>query len=159
MYLCSAMRRNRHILLIACLMTNIAQGQAVRNDTITDRTHQLREVTVTESRRQHEVKSTAPLRILDHEQMLSLGVTDVADALHRMAGVTLRDYGGAGGLKTVSVRGFSAKHTGVSYDGIMLSDCQSGHVIHSIMWHTSRWLWGIMTTSSSLPATLLLLLC
>ena len=42
------MRRNRHMLLIACLMTNIAQGQAVRNDTITDRTHQLREVTVTE---------------------------------------------------------------------------------------------------------------
>ena len=122
------MRRNRHILLIACLMTNIAQGQAVRNDTITDRTHQLREVTVTESRRQHEVRSTAPLRILDREQMLSLGVTDVADALHRMAGVTLRDYGGAGGLKTVSVRGFSAKHTGVCYDGIMLSDCQSGEI-------------------------------
>ncbi len=122
------MRRNRHILLIACLMTNIAQGQAVRNDTITDRTHQLREVTVTESRRQHEVRSTAPLRILDREQMLSLGVTDVADALHRMAGITLRDYGGAGGLKTVSVRGFSAKHTGVSYDGIMLSDCQSGEI-------------------------------
>ncbi len=122
------MRRNRHILLIACLMTNIAQGQAVRNDTITDRTHQLREVTVTESRRQHEVRSTAPLRILDREQMLNLGVTDVADALHRMAGITLRDYGGAGGLKTVSVRGFSAKHTGVSYDGIMLSDCQSGEI-------------------------------
>lgn len=122
------MRRNRHILLIACLMTNIAQGQAVRNDTITDRTHQLREVTVTESRRQHEVRSTAPLRILDREQMLSLGVTDMADALHRMAGITLRDYGGAGGLKTVSVRGFNAKHTGVSYDGIMLSDCQSGEI-------------------------------
>jgi hypothetical protein len=49
-------------------MTNIAQGQAVRNDTITDRTHQLREVTVTESRRQHEVRSTVPLRILDQEQ-------------------------------------------------------------------------------------------
>ena len=109
-------------------MTNIAQGQAVRNDTITDRIHQLREVTVTESRRQHEVRSTAPLRILDREQMLNLGVTDVADALHRMAGITLRDYGGAGGLKTVSVRGFSAKHTGVSYDGIMLSDCQSGEI-------------------------------
>ena len=74
------------------------------------------------------MRSTAPLRILDREQMLSLGVTDVADALHRMAGITLRDYGGAGGLKTVSVRGFSAKHTGVSYDGIMLSDCQSGEI-------------------------------
>ena len=57
-----------------------------------------------------------------------MGVTDVADALHRIPGVTLRDYGGAGGMKTVSVRGFGAKHTGVSYDGIMLSDCQSGEI-------------------------------
>ena len=88
----------------------------------------MREVTVTESRRQHEVTSTAPLRVIDREQMLSLGVTDMADALHRIPGVTLRDYGGAGGLKTVSVRGFGAKHTGVSYDGIMLSDCQSGEI-------------------------------
>ena len=105
-----------------------ASGQSVRRDTVTDRTHQLREVMVTESRRQQEVTSTAPLHIINREQMLSLGVTDVADALHRIPGVTLRDYGGAGGLKTVSVRGFGAKHTGVSYDGVMLSDCQSGEI-------------------------------
>ena len=111
-----------------CLLTLSAKGQEVRNDTITDKTHQLREVTITESRRQHEVTSTAPLHILDREQMLTLGVTDVADALHRIPGVTLRDYGGAGGLKTVSVRGFGAKHIGVSYDGVMLSDCQSGEI-------------------------------
>ena len=113
---------------MACLLTHIANGQEVRNDTITDRTHQLREVTITESRRQHVVTSTAPLHLIDRGQMLSLGMTDVADALHRIPGVTLRDYGGAGGMKTVSVRGFGAKHTGVSYDGIMLSDCQSGEV-------------------------------
>ena len=95
-----------------CLFAATAKGQEVRNDTVTDRTHQLREVTVTESRRQHVVTSTAPLHILDSDEMLSLGVTDVADALHRIPGVTLRDYGGAGGLKTVSVRGFGAKHTG-----------------------------------------------
>ena len=111
-----------------CLLTLSAKGQEVRNDTITDKTHQLREVTITESRRQHEVTSTAPLHILDREQLLTLGVTDVADALHRIPGVTLRDYGGAGGLKTVSVRGFGAKHIGVSYDGVMLSDCQSGEI-------------------------------
>ena len=64
-----------------CLLTLSAKGQEVRNDTITDKTHQLREVTITESRRQHEVTSTAPLHILDREQMLTLGVTDVADAL------------------------------------------------------------------------------
>lgn len=122
------MRRYRPLLIIACLLTNSVNGQEIHRDTITDRTHQLREVTVTESRRQHMVTSTAPLHMIDREQMLSLGVTDVADALHRIPGVTLRDYGGAGGMKTVSVRGFGAKHTGVSYDGIMLSDCQSGEI-------------------------------
>lgn len=116
------------ILTMTGLLATTVSGQEVRNDTITDRVHQLREVTITESRRQHEVKSTAPLYIIDREQMLTLGVTDVADALHRIPGVTLRDYGGAGGLKTVSVRGFGAKHTGVSYDGILLSDCQSGEI-------------------------------
>lgn len=116
------------ILLLPTLTSLTAQGQDVRNDTVTDRTHQLQEVTVTESRRQHTVTSTAPLYVIDSDQMLTLGITDVADALHRIPGVTLRDYGGAGGLKTVSVRGFSAKHTGISYDGVMLSDCQSGEI-------------------------------
>ena len=116
------------LLLIPFLLPVTAEGQINRNDTVTDRVHQLQEVTVTESRRQHTLTSTAPLHLLDHEQMLSLGVTDVADALHRIPGVTLRDYGGAGGMKTVSVRGFGAKHTGVSYDGVMLSDCQSGEI-------------------------------
>ena len=119
---------HKPLIAALCLLSAAAKGQEARNDTVTDRTHQLREVTVTESRRQHEVTSTAPLHILDQEQMLTLGVTDIADALHRIPGVTLRDYGGAGGMKTVSVRGFGAKHTGVSYDGIVLSDCQSGEI-------------------------------
>jgi outer membrane cobalamin receptor len=72
--------------------------------------------------------STAPLHLMDRRDMLQMGVTDMADALHRLPGITLRDYGGAGGMKTVSVRGFGAKHTGVSYDGVMLSECQSGEI-------------------------------
>ena len=92
--------RNESVFLffLPCLPL-MAQGQDVRNDTVTDRTHQLQEITVTESRRQHQVTSTAPLRLIDQEQMLTLGVTDMADALHRLPGVTLRDYGGAGGQK------------------------------------------------------------
>lgn len=85
-------------------------------------------VTVTDKARHTTAATTAPLRIIDSEAMLRLGVTDIADALHRMPGVTLRDYGGAGGMKTVSVRGFGARHTGVSYDGIALSDCQTGEI-------------------------------
>ena len=120
--------RQRLLFSLTSLLSLMAQGQVVRNDTVTDRTHQLREVIVTEKGKQQIVTSTAPLHIIDKDQMLSLGVTDVADALHRLPGVTIRDYGGAGGMKTVSVRGFGAKHTGVSYDGVMISDCQSGEI-------------------------------
>lgn len=97
-------------------------------DTIVGRVHELEGVTVTESQRRHTLTSTAPLHLLDRREMLSMGITDMADALHRLPGITLRDYGGAGGMKTVSVRGFGAKHTGVSYDGVMLSECQSGEI-------------------------------
>ena len=43
-------------------------------------------------------------------------------------GVTVKDYGGIGGLKTVSVRSLGANHTTVSYDGIALTDVQSGQI-------------------------------
>ena len=68
------------------------------------------------------------MHVLDRHDMQVQGVVDMADALHRLPGITLRDYGGAGGMKTVSVRGFGAKHTGVSYDGMLLSECQSGEI-------------------------------
>ena len=115
------------IIAVGLIMTACpVHAQEHRNDTVTDRIHQLQEVTVTESRRTHIITSTAPLHILGRQEMLQMGVTDMADALHRLPGITLRDYGGAGGMKTVSVRGMGAKHTGVSYDGVMLSDCQNG---------------------------------
>ena len=91
-------------------------------------TDTLQEVTVTETRHSHALKSTAPMHVIDRHDMSVMGITDMADALHRLPGITLRDYGGAGGMKTVSVRGFGTKHTGVSYDGVMLSECQSGEI-------------------------------
>ncbi len=106
----------------------VTVGATAQTDTITGRVHQLEGVTVTKSLRQRVLTSTAPLQLLDRQDMLAMGVTDMADALNRIPGITLRDYGGAGGMKTVAVRGFGAKHTGVSYDGIMLSDCQSGEI-------------------------------
>ena len=105
-----------------------AMAQDLRHDTIADRTHWLEGVTVTESGRQRVMTSGTPYHLLERENFQRVGATDVADALHRIPGITLRDYGGAGGMKTVSVRGFGARHTGVSYDGVMLSDCQSGEI-------------------------------
>lgn len=78
--------------------------------------------------RARDIVSTAPKYTLSSENMASLGISDITTALHKLPGVTLRDYGGAGGLKTISVRGFGAQHTAVVYDGVTLSDCQSGQI-------------------------------
>ena len=88
----------------------------------------LQEFEVVSERVRREVTSTAPLFNLTNERMKTMGVTDISDALHRLPGINIRDYGGAGGMKTVSVRGFGTTHTGVIYDGIVLSDCQSGKI-------------------------------
>lgn len=67
-----------------------------------------------------------PSQLITSEQMSHLPVKDFGDALKYMAGTQVKDYGGLGGLKTVSVRSLSASHTGVFYDGLPVSDCNSG---------------------------------
>lgn len=110
-----------------CITAGLLAAQPARasNDTIA---HTLQEYEVVSERVRKEVSSSAPLFNLSNERMKTMGVTDISDALHRLPGVNIRDYGGAGGLKTVSVRGFGSAHTGVIYDGIVLSDCQNGNV-------------------------------
>ena len=88
----------------------------------------LGELEVVTTRVKEDVISTSPLFRLDEEKMRSMGVTDLTDALHRMPGLNIRDYGGAGGMKTVSARGLGSNHTGVIYDGVALSDAQSGQI-------------------------------
>ena len=74
------------------------------------------------------VSSSTPQYNLDSEIIRQTGITDISEAMRRLPGVNLRDYGGAGGLKTVSVRGLGSEHTAVIYDGVSLSDCQSGQI-------------------------------
>lgn len=117
----------RHIaLILSCMAIDAIAGPDIE---IADSlSHTLSEVVVEANAASKEAVSTAPLRIVDRVQMLRTGVGNVSDALTRMPGVNLRDYGGAGGLKTVSVRGFGAGHTGVVFDGVPLSDVQSGQI-------------------------------
>ena len=91
-------------------------------------THLLQEVEVNGNVIRKDVSSTAPAYRISAADMQKMGVTDISDALHRLPGINLRDYGGAGGMKTASVRGFGAEHTGVIYDGVALSDCQNGRI-------------------------------
>lgn len=115
------------VFLLACSVSMLSNAQNVDNDTI-DNSYQLQDIIITENKKKNEITSTAPLYIISNKNLNIAGITDIADALNRIPGITIRDYGGAGGMKTVSVRSFGTQHTGVSYDGIMLSDCQSGQI-------------------------------
>lgn len=69
-----------------------------------------------------------PRHTLDSAQFMRLGATSLTEALHHLPGLNIRDYGGAGGLKTVSVRGMGATHTQVMVDGLPVSNAQQGAV-------------------------------
>ncbi len=89
---------------------------------------ELQEVHVTADRENRHLKATSPSHSLNASQMLTTGVTDISDALRRLPGVNLRDYGGSGGMKTISVRGLGTQHTGVIYDGVAIGDIQGGQI-------------------------------
>ena len=74
----------------------------------------------------HTVNTPVPVQVLGKEALGRINSISVADAVKYFAGVNVKDYGGIGGLKTVSLRSLGANHTGVSYDGFLLGDAQGG---------------------------------
>ncbi len=104
-----------HLLPAACLHAQ-------------DTAHVLDEVDVLSRKLPATGKSVVPVQQLKKETISNLNSLSVADAVKYFSGVLVKDYGGIGGLKTVSVRSLGANHTGVMYDGIMLSDVQGGQV-------------------------------
>ena len=111
------------ILAIASLSTNHVQAQ---EDTI--KIHQLQEVIVPGKARPNTTQQAAPLQIITRPGIERLGLQDMSEVVRLFSGVTVKDYGGIGGLKTVSIRSLGAQHTAVSYDGVSISDTQSGQV-------------------------------
>ena len=73
-------------------------------------------------------RAAAPMQALQRQELERMGVSAVSDAVKHMSGVQVKDYGGIGGLKTISVRSLGAQHTAVMYDGVAVSDCQTGQV-------------------------------
>lgn len=76
----------------------------------------------------HATSTPTPVQTLDAAQLHTLGLTTVADALKQLTGVSVQDYGGLGGMKTVSVRNMGAAHTAVCYDGVPVSNCMAGQI-------------------------------
>ena len=116
------MRQLAGFFLLLCPLSMTAQ--TVTNDS----TPTIDEVVVKGFRVPGNVLASTPIQTLSHTDMERLGIHDMGDALKRFAGVQVKDYGGVGGMKTVNIRGLGAGHTGVTYDGVQVGDCQSGQV-------------------------------
>lgn len=114
-------------MLAACLTGLPAGSFAQQKDSISSE-HKLGEIEVTEKRLSSSSRSATLLQVMDKQSLERLGVQDLSAAIRHFSGVTVKDYGGIGGLKTVSIRGLGSQHTAVSYDGVPVSNSQSGDV-------------------------------
>lgn len=88
----------------------------------------LHKVTVSGLKKKNTFTAATPLQTLNSETLQQINAPSVGDAARYFSGVQVKDYGGVGGLKTVSVRSLGAAHTGILYDGIPASDVQSGQI-------------------------------
>jgi vitamin B12 transporter len=93
-----------------------------------DSTRVLKKVTVTASPKQNAYLAAVPVQILDQERLQELNAESIADAAKYFSGVLIKDYGGVGGLKTISVRSLGALNTGILYDGVPVADAQTGQI-------------------------------
>lgn len=75
-----------------------------------------------------KVQTLAPAQQLTNTDFARYSAFNVADAIRNFAGVNIKDYGGIGGLKTVSVRSLGADNTAVLYNGVQLNNAQTGQI-------------------------------
>jgi vitamin B12 transporter len=88
----------------------------------------LQKVTVTGEKKQNPFAAIVPVQVLNREALLQINAENIADAARYFSGVLIKDYGGVGGLKTISVRSLGGLNTGLVYDGITIADAQTGQV-------------------------------
>ncbi|MDR2907354.1 MAG: TonB-dependent receptor plug domain-containing protein [Bacteroidales bacterium] len=93
-----------------------------------DSVQDLSGVTISAAPRPRIKANIGQLQALNINSLERLNAIQLSDAVKYFAGATVKDYGGIGGLKTVSVRGFSASHTGVLIDLIPTSNATNGQI-------------------------------
>lgn len=114
------------ILLFLCGLCCLGVRAQSNLDSV--RAQRLREVNINADEPQKVYSGPASVQQISAQQIKQLPTLQLSDALKYMSGVVVRDYGGTGGMKTVSVRGLGSQHTGVAYDDIAITDCQTGQI-------------------------------
>lgn len=80
------------------------------------------------ARRGLSASSSSPVQTVSALAIERSGAAGMNEVLRGLSGVNVKDYGGVGGLKTVSVRGLGTQHTSVCVDGFQVSDAQNGQI-------------------------------
>jgi len=127
------------------LMTQVVSAQ--------DSSRVLQKVTLRSVKKKNVFLNLLPSQSLDQRMLQQVNAPTVGDAARFFSGVQVKDYGGAGGLKTISVRGLGAAHTGILYDGIPVSDVQAGQI--DLSRYSSTFLQSVDLYQANMPGSLL----
>ena len=118
-------RRQCRLVALLCPLCSWAfLSSATAQDTI----QVLDEVNVTSQRIPARLVTVAPTQVLEAAAIEAQGLLQLSDAVRQMAGVTLKDYGGVGGMKTISARGLGSQFSTVTIDGVAVDNSQNGQV-------------------------------
>ncbi len=113
-----------HAMLLIC-GTCLGYVQAQSADSVQHQSLQGVRI-VASSAKPSETKSQAPVQIIGHQEMERMNTFRLSDAVQHFSGVTVKDYGGVGGIKTISVRGLGSQFSTLAVDGFAVNDCQNG---------------------------------
>ncbi|MBQ7222579.1 MAG: TonB-dependent receptor [Bacteroidales bacterium] len=115
----------RKVILVAFSLLAISVSMSAQVDPVMDTLDKV--VVVADSKPSATLQST-PLMVKTKVDFDKLGLHELYEVIKNFNGVQIRDYGGIGGVKTVSVRSMGSQHTAVNYDGITITNAQSGQV-------------------------------
>jgi len=142
--------RNKVIYILFCTVVILVSRQKLSAQ---DSSRVLQKVTLRAVKKRNVFLDLLPAQSLDQRMLQQVNAPTVGDAARFFSGVQVKDYGGAGGLKTISVRSLGATHTGILYDGIPVSDVQSGQI--DLSRYSSSFLQSVDLYQANMPGTLL----
>jgi outer membrane cobalamin receptor len=78
-------------------------------------------------------KKLLPQITIDKDEIDELAPHDLGHLLQRVSGVSIRSYGGLGGMKTISMRGLGGEHTKLLVNGLPNTNVQNGQTDYGLI--------------------------
>ena len=116
-------------IFVLIVLITLVSPQALQAQDTNRRPVTLPEISiVTPNVKPEKLHVQTPTQVISTTELVQHGSTLLSDAARRLVGVTMKDYGGVGGIKTVSARGLGSQFSTLTIDGISVNDCQNGQV-------------------------------